>query len=40
MLPTPLRAVLPTGAGSVSAEDFEKLSADTFDPQWVASLVG
>ncbi len=35
----PLRAVLPTGAGSVSAEDFEKLSADTFDPQWVASLV-
>ncbi len=36
----PLRAVLPTGAGSVSAQDFEKLSASAFDPQWVASLVG
>ena len=36
----PLRAVLPAGAGSLSAEDFEKISADAFDPQWVASLVG
>jgi dethiobiotin synthetase len=36
----PLRAVLPAGAGSVSAQDFEKLSASAFDPQWVASLVG
>ena len=36
----PLRAVLPAGAGSVSAEEFEKMSAGAFDPQWVASLVG
>jgi len=36
----PLRAVLPTGAGSMSAQDFEKLSAAAFDTQWVASLVG
>ncbi|MGH3674748.1 MAG: dethiobiotin synthase, partial [Mycobacterium sp.] len=31
----PLRAVLPTGAGSISAQDFEKLSASAFDPDWV-----
>jgi dethiobiotin synthetase len=35
----PLRAVLPTGAGSMSAQDFEKLSVSAFDPTWVASLV-
>lgn len=35
----PLRAALPTGAGSMSAQDFEKLSVSAFDPQWVASLV-
>ena len=35
----PLRAALPTGAGSLSAKDFEKLSVSAFDPDWVASLV-
>ena len=35
----PLRAVLPTGAGSMSAQDFEKLSTSAFDSAWVASLV-
>jgi dethiobiotin synthetase len=35
----PLRAVLPTGAGSMSAQDFEKLSVSAFDPAWVESLV-
>jgi dethiobiotin synthetase len=35
----PLRAALPTGAGSMSAQDFEKLSVSAFDPQWIASLV-
>ena len=35
----PLRAVLPAGAGSMSAADFETLSASAFDPAWVASLV-
>jgi len=35
----PLRAVLPAGAGSMSAQDFEKLSASAFDPHWVGSLV-
>lgn len=36
----PLRAVLPIGAGSLSAQDFEKLSVSAFDPDWVAGLVG
>jgi dethiobiotin synthetase len=35
----PLRAVLPAGVGSLSARDFEKLSASAFDPEWVAGLV-
>jgi dethiobiotin synthetase len=35
----PLRAALPTGAGSMSAQDFEKLSVSAFDPQWIAGLV-
>lgn len=35
----PLRTALPTGAGSMSAQDFEKLSVSAFDPQWVAGLV-
>jgi dethiobiotin synthetase len=35
----PVRAVLPSGAGSVSAAEFESMSATAFDPQWVASLV-
>ena len=36
----PLRAVLPDGAGSLSADEFESMSASAFDPNWVASLVG
>lgn len=36
----PLRAALPTGAGSMSAQDFANLSVSAFDPQWVAGLVG
>lgn len=35
----PLRTALPTGAGSMSAQDFEKLSVSAFDPEWVAGLV-
>lgn len=35
----PVRAVLPTGAGSMSAQDFEKLSVSAFDPAWVAGLI-
>jgi dethiobiotin synthetase len=35
----PLRAVLPAGAGSMSAQAFARLSASAFDPAWVASLV-
>jgi dethiobiotin synthetase len=35
----PLRTALPTGAGSMSAQDFEKLSVTAFDPQWVAGLI-
>jgi dethiobiotin synthetase len=35
----PLRTALPTGAGSMSAQDFEKFSVSAFDPQWVAGLV-
>ena len=35
----PLRAVLPAGAGALTAAEFESLSASAFDPAWVASLV-
>jgi dethiobiotin synthetase len=34
----PLRAVLPAGLGTVSAAEFETVSASAFDPVWVASL--
>jgi dethiobiotin synthetase len=34
-----VRAVLPTGAGAMSADEFESMSASAFDAQWVASLV-
>jgi dethiobiotin synthetase len=33
-----VRAVLPAGAGSLSAEEFESMSAAAFDAQWVTSL--
>ena len=36
----PLRAVLPAGAGSLTAEAFESISAAAFDRSWVESLVG
>jgi dethiobiotin synthetase len=35
-----VRAVLPAGAGSLSAEQFESMSAAAFDAQWVTSLAG
>jgi dethiobiotin synthetase len=35
----PVRAVLPSGAGSMSAAEFESISASAFDAAWVASLV-
>lgn len=35
-----VRAVLPEGAGSMSAAEFETMSADAFDAQWVTSLAG
>jgi dethiobiotin synthetase len=34
-----VRAVLPAGAGAMSAAEFESMSASAFDAQWVASLV-
>jgi dethiobiotin synthetase len=34
-----VRAVLPAGAGVLSAEEFESMSASAFDAQWVTSLV-
>jgi dethiobiotin synthetase len=34
-----VRAVLPAGAGSRSAGEFESISRSAFDPHWVASLV-
>lgn len=34
----PVRAVLPSGAGGVSAEEFEKLCVDAFDQEWLTSL--
>jgi dethiobiotin synthetase len=36
----PLRAVLPAGAGALSAGEFETMSKTAFDPGWVKSLVG
>jgi dethiobiotin synthetase len=35
-----VRAVLPSGAGQMSAGDFASMSAAAFDAQWVTSLVG
>jgi dethiobiotin synthetase len=35
----PLRAVLPAGAGALTAAEFETMSTFAFDPQWVAGLV-
>ncbi|NVN50877.1 dethiobiotin synthase [Mycolicibacterium hippocampi] len=35
-----LRAVLPAGAGLLTAEAFESISAAAFDRSWVESLVG
>jgi dethiobiotin synthetase len=37
---SPLRAVLPAGAGSLSPGEFESMSASAFDGRWVAGLVG
>jgi dethiobiotin synthetase len=34
-----LRAVLPEGAASRSAAEFESMSAAAFDPAWVAGLI-
>ena len=36
----PIRAVLPAGAGALSATEFESMSVSAFDPTWVASFVG
>lgn len=35
----PVRAVLPAGAGGVSAAEFEKLCADAFDRDWLTGLI-
>ena len=35
-----VRAVLPAGAGTMSAAAFESMSASAFDAQWVTSLAG
>lgn len=34
-----IRAVLPSGAGTLCARDFEALAASAFEPQWVAGLL-
>jgi dethiobiotin synthetase len=34
-----VRAVLPAGAGAMSAAEFESMSGSAFDAQWVTSLV-
>jgi dethiobiotin synthetase len=34
----PVRAVLPAGAGTMSAAEFEAMSAAAFDPRWITSL--
>lgn len=36
----PLRAVLPAGAGTVTADEFEVISASAFDRGWIESLCG
>jgi dethiobiotin synthetase len=36
---SPVRAVLPVGAGALTAPEFASVSADCFDPQWVSRLV-
>jgi dethiobiotin synthetase len=36
----PVRAALPAGAGSLSANDFAALCATAFDGDWVAGLLG
>ncbi len=35
----PLRAVLPDGAGAFARAEFEAMSSEAFDPQWVGDLV-
>ncbi|MUL63613.1 dethiobiotin synthase [Mycobacterium sp. CBMA 234] len=35
-----VRALLPSGAGQLSPEEFAAVSAEAFDVQWVSSLVG
>jgi dethiobiotin synthetase len=35
----PVRAVLPAGAGSLSAGEFESVSATAFDRNWAESLI-
>jgi dethiobiotin synthetase len=35
-----VRAVLPAGAGALSADEFESMSAAAFDTQWVTTLAG
>jgi dethiobiotin synthetase len=34
----PVRAVLPAGAGALSAAEFEAMSAAAFDRDWIAGL--
>lgn len=34
-----LRAILPAGAGALTAQEFEAMSAAAFDPDWFTSLV-
>jgi dethiobiotin synthetase len=35
-----VRAVLPAGAGAMSAAEFEAMSAGAFDAHWVTNLAG
>ncbi len=35
----PLRAVLPAGAGHMTADEFQSMSESAFDPQWIETLV-
>jgi dethiobiotin synthetase len=35
---SPLRAVLPSGAGALGPVQFDSMSSAAFDPQWVKSL--
>jgi dethiobiotin synthetase len=35
-----VRGVLPSGAGAMSAAEFESMSAAAFDAQWVKGLAG